>query len=51
MGSAQVSVEVKASLKEFDESLNPFMLNQQIEAKLRTIFQQLRVTSNVGQRL
>jgi hypothetical protein len=51
MDCEQVGAQVKSSLKALHESLNPFILKQQIEAKLRTIFQHVTVTSNVRQRL
>lgn len=51
MDCEQVGAEVKSSLKALHDSLNPFILKQQIEAKLRTIFQHVTVTSNVRQRL
>ena len=38
-------------LREIHESLNPFILRQSIEKKLRGIFRDIRVTSNVRQRL
>jgi len=51
MNCEQVAVEVKSSLQTLHDSLNPFILKQQIEAKLRTIFHSVTVTSNVRQRL
>lgn len=49
--SEHLSGETKAMLKTAHQSLNPFILKQTIEKKLRAIFQYVKVTSNVRQRL
>jgi len=51
MASVQVAGEAKARLKTVHQSLNPFILKQNIERKLRVIFQYVKVTSNVRQRI
>ena len=51
MASAQVADEIKERLKTVHQSLNPFILKQNIERKLRVIFQYVKVTSNVRQRI
>jgi len=51
MTSVQVAGEAKARLKTVHQSLNPFILKQNIERKLRVIFQYVKVTSNVRQRI
>jgi len=51
MASAQVADEIKERLKTVHQSLNPFILKQNIERKLRVIFQYVIVTSNVRQRI
>jgi len=49
--SQAVDEDIKQILKQQHDALNPFVLKQQIEAKLKAIFQQVSVTSNVRQRL
>lgn len=51
LASDQVSDETKERLKTVHQSLNPFILKQTIEKKLRVIFQDVKVTSNVRQRI
>jgi hypothetical protein len=51
MASSVITEEVRQRLKDQHESLNPFSLKQQIEAKLRYIFSMVSVTSNVRQRI
>lgn len=51
LASNTISEEVKRDLKQLHKTLNPFILKQQIEQKLREIFQYVSVTSNVRQRL
>jgi hypothetical protein len=51
MASEQVTDSTKTRLEVLHHSLNPFILKQSIEKKLRTIFKQVRVTPNVRQRL
>jgi len=51
MASVQVAGEAKVRLKTVHQSLNPFILKQNIERKLRVIFQYVKVTSNVRQRI
>jgi len=51
MGSDHLTDEVKGRLRDVHGTLNPFILKQAIETKLRRIFRNLRVTSNVRQRL
>ena len=51
IASAQVAGEAKEHLKTVHQSLNPFILKQNIERKLRVIFQYVKVTSNVRQRI
>ena len=51
MASEFVSPESKQALQAVREQLNPFILKQTIEKKLRKISQYVRVTSNVRQRL
>ena len=49
--SDQVSQETREQLESLHQSLNPFILKQNIEKKLRMIFKQVKVTSNVRQRI
>jgi hypothetical protein len=49
--SKHVSDEAKEHLKTVHESLNPFILKKNIEKKLRVIFNKVKVTSNVRQRI
>ena len=49
--SEQVDSEIKTHLKTVHRSLNPFILKKTIEKKLRVIFKQVKVTSNVRQRI
>ena len=49
--SDQVSQETREQLESLHQSLNPFILKQNIEKKLRVIFKQAKVTSNVRQRI
>lgn len=51
MESADVSEQTKQRLQTVHCQLNPFILKQRIEKKLKVIFQQVKVTSNVRQRL
>ncbi len=51
MKSPHVTQQTKTQLKATHDKLNPFTLKRQIERKLKTIFKNLRVTSNVRQRL
>lgn len=51
LASDHVPDEVKEHLKSVHQSLNPFILKKIIEKKLRVIFQYVKVTSNVRQRL
>jgi hypothetical protein len=51
MASAQVPDKAKERLNTVHQSLNPFILKQNIERKLRVIFQYVKVTSNVRQRI
>ncbi len=51
MASEHVSEQTKEHLKTVHESLNPFILKKNIEKKLRVIFKQVKVTSNVRQRI
>jgi hypothetical protein len=51
MASAQVTSKAKEHLKTVHQSLNPFILKQDIEKKLQAIFQYVIVTSNVRQRI
>jgi len=46
-----ISDETKEKLKGLHATLNPFILKQNIEQKLRVIFQYVSVTSNVRQRI
>jgi hypothetical protein len=49
--SDQVNQETKEQLESLHQSLNPFILKQNIEKKLRVIFKHVKVTSNVRQRI
>ena len=49
--SDQVNQETKQLLESMHLSLNPFILKQDIEKKLRMIFKHVKVTSNVRQRV
>lgn len=51
MQSDKVSEQTKERLRAVHLSLNPFILKQSIERKLRAIFRHVKVTSNVRQRL
>ncbi|MCN4145091.1 MAG: hypothetical protein LC437_08765 [Thiohalomonas sp.] len=51
MVCTDVDINTKEQLKKIHDSLNPFALKQQIEAKLEIIFKKILVTSNVRQRL
>ena len=43
--------KAKERLKTVHQSLNPFILKKIIEKKLRVIFKNVKVTSNVRQRI
>jgi hypothetical protein len=49
--SDQITDQAKERLKAVHHSLNPFILKKTIEKKLRVIFKQVKVTSNVRQRI
>jgi len=51
MESDQVTIQKKKQLQACHEDLNPFILKQNIERKLKTIFKLVTVTSNVRQRI
>ena len=51
LAAEEVSSKTKEELKALHDTLNPFILKQNIERKLREIFQYVSVTSNVRQRL
>ena len=51
LDSPHVSQQNKKALKAVHQTLNPFKLKHAIEQKLRAIFQCVRVTSNVRQRI
>jgi len=51
LASDHVSKEAKERLKTVHQSLNPFILKKKIEKKLRVIFNDVKVTSNVRQRI
>jgi len=51
LASDHVSKEAKERLKTVHQSLNPFILKKKIEKKLRVIFKDVKVTSNVRQRI
>jgi hypothetical protein len=51
LAADQVTDAVKQRLQTVHQALNPFLLKQAIETKLRTIFKFVKVTSNVRQRI
>jgi hypothetical protein len=51
LASDHITDEAKERLKTVHQSLNPFILKKKIEKKLRVIFQYVKVTSNVRQRI
>ena len=51
MASERVSEQSKKRLQTVHQQLNPFILKQSIEKKLRRIFKLITVTSNVRQRI
>lgn len=51
MKADEVDLEIKEQLKKQHEALNPFALKHQIETKLKSIFSNVSVTSNVRQRI
>jgi hypothetical protein len=51
LASDQITDQAKQRLQTIHQSLNPFILKQAIEKKLRTIFKFVKVTSNVRQRI
>jgi hypothetical protein len=51
MDSDQITKQKKRQLQTCHENLNPFILKQQIEHKLKEIFKLVTVTSNVRQRI
>jgi len=51
MASEHVSDEEKTRLQSVHKTLNPFILKKNIEKKLRVIFKNVKVTSNVRQRI
>lgn len=51
MESKHISKEVKQKLKAVHLTLDPFILKTEIERKLKRIFQLVKVTSNVRQRI
>jgi len=51
MESEDVSEQVKQKLKAVHLMLNPFILKADIDRKLKRIFQLVKVTSNVRQRI
>lgn len=51
MASDHVTDGAKNKLAAVHNRLNPFILKQAIERKLRRIFQHVKVTSNVRQRI
>lgn len=51
MTSGTLSEAQRRQLEEQHKTLNPFVLKQQIEAKLKLIFSMVSVTSNVRQRI
>jgi hypothetical protein len=51
MASEHVSEEEKERLQTVHSALNPFILKRNIEKKLRVIFKNVKVTSNVRQRI
>jgi len=51
LDSPCIEEETKRRLQDVHQALNPFILKQEIERKLVRIFRQIKVTSNVRQRL
>ncbi len=51
LDSTHINEEAQSRLRDVHQALNPFILKQAIEKKLRRIFRQVRVTSNVRQRI
>jgi len=51
LASEHISEEEKARLQSVHKALNPFILKKKIEKKLRVIFKNVKVTSNVRQRI
>ena len=51
MESKHISKEKKDALKKIYEKLNPFKLKTDIEIKLKAIFKDVSVTSNVRHRI
>ena len=51
LASNHITDAAKERLKTVHKSLNPFILKRKIEKKLRVIFQYVKVTSNVRQRI
>lgn len=51
LDSPCIDEDAKHRLQDVHQALNPFILKQEIEKKLTQIFRQIRVTSNVRQRL
>ena len=51
LDSGHITDEVQTHLRDIHQTLNPFILKQVIETKLKRIFRQIRVTSNVRQRI
>ncbi len=51
MACSDIDIKTKEQLKKTHESLNPFALKQQVEAKLKIVFNHVTVTSNVRQRI
>jgi len=51
MESKDISEQVKQQSKTVHLTLNPFILKAEIERKLKRIFQQVKVTSNVRQHI
>ena len=51
LDSPCIDEDAKDRLRDVHQALNPFILKQDIEKKLTRIFRQIRVTSNVRQRL
>ena len=51
MESEFITMKKKKQLQTLHQSLNPFILKRNIEKKLKAIFKQVKVTSNVRQRI
>jgi len=51
MASDQIDDDTRGRLETVHQSLNPFILKKTIEKKLRLIFEHVKVTSNVRQRI